>query len=735
MKKILYLMLLFLFAGNTAMHLNAQITYCNDFGQTLSDNSRGWSLANFTVLGTTKSIDVKIEGDAIIRAGDLYRGVANASNVIDVVQDKDVTILLDKGTASFNWIHFAAYADWNGDLTFNPATERVVYDFNNSNVNRTYTIKVPATAALGETRIRIIMGWFTQDTDPAQENYVSPCFMVGSSGADNKVPKNGRVFDFLLNVMAPGADVAKAELLAKITEANTLKAGTTEGTGVFEYTTASRSTLQSAIDAAQTIYDNASATIQEVEDATSTLNMAIYNYRASQIMPFKPSNETDTYWYQIHDKRSPFVYWNIATVGTTAHALGRTTTSDASAQSQLFKFVKAPYPNAGYYIYSKINDVNALASPTTNNGDIIRIESSTPMSFRFQNAQTGYYLIITENTNRQLNSYTDKISFWDGGASDPGNNWMFVEKNIIPARTVTVSSADVNMGSVAIEGISETSVTNDQIVNVKAIPLPGFIFTKWTNAVTDADVSAESLFAYAGTADIQLKANFVTLGTVGIPRMSNDVAPIYYYIQSASDGSHSFNSYTGDFRNNVMISPATAGKIIHNKLSAATTSDHALWQIVNVSEVTLLKNKATGWFMVGSHSVGASGSAYSSTSLEAAPNQFIMKTADVTSYTNTWQNNLCDRLSLVTTANSMLAWYFVVEPGSLSNYNLVSGYNKTENDVNYTIRTVSNVITVDGADNFELYTISGQQLNKLQPVRSGLYIVKVDNQSFKVNVR
>ncbi|MBN2767079.1 MAG: hypothetical protein JXR27_11960 [Paludibacteraceae bacterium] len=743
----------------------------------------------------------------------------------------------------------------------------------------------------------------------------------------------------------------------QITAATSLLTNTVEGTEIFNYSAASRNNLQSAIDAAQAVYDNSTTSTQQAIDAIAALNLGIYNYKSSQVMPFNVSDETNTYWYQIHDKRSPAVYWNIATVGTTANALGRTTSSNPTANTQLFKFVKAPYPNTGYYIYSKSDATNALSSPTTNNGEIIRIDS-TPISWLFENAQTDHYLISTETSLRQLNSYTDKISYYNGGAADDGNNWMFIELdltvlkdaynqkrtearelytntasyegsdfgqfsaanrstldgvvsaeeakdvetlsfnqleenistlqsaidnfkssvnkninsllsanpenyrwysirstgtatyvsgkvisstgrvlsnkftfevpgepvtdtqlfrfeisdnqvkirnkansyymaadgaisetaasfaldqltdgysfNIKPAsanaihaqeagshivnwpgiagsasawvfdyvtetakpvsRTISVSSADTNKGTAAIVGSTESTTTTAENITVKAIPLPGFIFSKWTDAVTDADVSSEPFFTYTGTTDIQLKANFATLGTVGRPLTTDDIMPVYYYIQSASDGSYVFNGYSGDFRNNVMISPTTAGNIIHNKLSAATSNDHALWQIVNVEGVTMLKNKATGWFMNGSRAVGTTGSAFTSTTLEAAPTQYVMKTADQPSYINTWKNNLCDRLSLVTTANSMLAWYFVVEPGSLTNYNFTTGNVNTPN-VKYIIRTANKVITVDGVENFEVFSINGQKQNKTQALESGIYIVRIQNQAFKVNVK
>lgn len=112
-----------------------------------------------------------------------------------------------------------------------------------------------------------------------------------------------------------------------------------------------------------------------------------------------------------------------------------------------------------------------------------------------------------------------------------------------------------------------------------------------------------------------------------------------------------------------------------------------------------------------------------------------MKTADQASYINTWKNNLCDRLSLVTTANSMLAWYFIVETGSMSNYSFTTGNVNIPANAQYIIRTINKVITVDGVENFDIFSISGQKQNKAQALESGIYIVRIQNQAFKVNVK
>ena len=176
------------------------------------------------------------------------------------------------------------------------------------------------------------------------------------------------------------------------------------------------------------------------------------------------------------------------------------------------------------------------------------------------------------------------------------------------------------------------------------------------------------IFLLAGmSAGISAQVN----GIATDPVVSEDPAnPVYFYIESASDSSFVFSNFSGDFRGNVIISPETpGGKLIHNKPQFAPTPDHTLWAIVEEFGVPVLKNKATGYYMTGSHSCTATGSAalkFFWTNL-AGTKQYIIRTNDAASYTCTWKSNLCDRLSnLGMSPNSLVAWYFIVaDPAQL----------------------------------------------------------------------
>lgn len=165
-------------------------------------------------------------------------------------------------------------------------------------------------------------------------------------------------------------------------------------------------------------------------------------------------------------------------------------------------------------------------------------------------------------------------------------------------------------------------------------------------------------------------------GTATAPVASTLESPIYFYIESASNGSYSFSNYTGDFRGEVIISPDTKGYLIHNTLATAPTPDHALWAIVNVRGTKLLKNKATGLYMTGCHTADTItiGNGFLYTSL--GEKQYLIRTVNATSYTITWKDNLCNRINVGLQLNSLTSWYFIPSAEDLPKVLKISLFDK-----------------------------------------------------------
>lgn len=85
---------------------------------------------------------------------------------------------------------------------------------------------------------------------------------------------------------------------------------------------------------------------------------------------------------------------------------------------------------------------------------------------------------------------------------------IVLRDNIIEARTISVKTADVQQGSVTIEGTEGQSVTNTSEVTVKAVPTAGYDFANWTNAEGSV-VSTDNPYTYYGAKAETFTANFL----------------------------------------------------------------------------------------------------------------------------------------------------------------------------------------------------------------------------------
>lgn len=78
-------------------------------------------------------------------------------------------------------------------------------------------------------------------------------------------------------------------------------------------------------------------------------------------------------------------------------------------------------------------------------------------------------------------------------------------------RTITIKSSDISKGSVAIDGITGTSIRKAGPVTIIATPEKGFSFLSWVDEKDASVVSTLARFTQSGNDDITLIANFGTL--------------------------------------------------------------------------------------------------------------------------------------------------------------------------------------------------------------------------------
>lgn len=72
-------------------------------------------------------------------------------------------------------------------------------------------------------------------------------------------------------------------------------------------------------------------------------------------------------------------------------------------------------------------------------------------------------------------------------------------------------------------------------------------------------------------------------------------------------------------------------------------------------------------------------------------------------------------------------------PVAIYNYSIATGLNNAANKQN--VRVNNGIVTVDGVDNFEIYSITGQKLSAQTQLKKGVYLVKISDYTQKVIVK
>lgn len=147
--------------------------YAQNFGQGVGaptgDAHRSWTNTVFkTSTDGTKTVEVNYETKQ--NSYEIYSdALVSEANKATVYLGEQFDLTINGG---MNWLYTLVYIDWNGDgvfdetvdgkenLGFNPVVERDFGAGSTTNANvRTYKVKVPENATVGDTRVRIILGW------------------------------------------------------------------------------------------------------------------------------------------------------------------------------------------------------------------------------------------------------------------------------------------------------------------------------------------------------------------------------------------------------------------------------------------------------------------------------------------------------------------------------------------------------------------------------------------------
>ena len=253
-------------------------------------------------------------------------------------------------------------------------------------------------------------------------------------------------------------------------------------------------------------------------------------------------NGTD--WFDMEWK------WAHNTGGTT-YSYANTTTGDTKAVAEkLFgKYFIPITVNDGskYFVYRTMdNDLSKLFSMEGFRGQSLVLPFSIPAgmtstfsvdfngdgSFGEDESVSGNSIQIPENS--ATSQVKAKLDMSDGTVLLFN---VVLKDKITTARTVSVATAVAGQGSVAIQGSTETSVTNTDYVTIVANPASGYDFVKWVDADGNL-VSSNATYTYYGASAASFTAHFI-INKWGTPAEDwgndkNDIVGYKQYVSSIS---------------------------------------------------------------------------------------------------------------------------------------------------------------------------------------------------------
>ena len=264
------------------------------------------------------------------------------------------------------------------------------------------------------------------------------------------------------------SSAVKVSLNTAIINANTLKTNTTEGTDFGQYSAASRTDLQTAINTAQGVYGNATATDAEIANATIALNTAITTYKTSinsNPVSLLSTNSLNYRWYCIR---------SYATNANAAYAFGKVISAGARAVGDKYTFEAKTEPASDTQLFrfelttdqtKVLNIVDKLGNYMASNG-AIATASTADNDFTLTPLTDGVAFNIKPTSVNALHAQADgsHIVNWAGDAGT-ASAWVFdyaLETSKLPTSNAGVSATSYivrsNKGIITVDGVDHFEV-------------------------------------------------------------------------------------------------------------------------------------------------------------------------------------------------------------------------------------------------------------------------------------
>ena len=534
-------------------------------------------------------------------------------------------------------------------------------------------------------------------------------------------------------IVAPGSETnyeellvpgVKADLAAKITATQAVLTNTSEGTNIGQFSAGARTTLNNAITTAQGVYDNSSSTSANYITSIANLETAKWAYISNAVTPVI-SNESTTKWYLIQGTR-PTNPSYLTSMGVGAFTKSLPLVPD---DTQYWKFVANTNGTAdGFSLVNKATG-EYLNSDTLTGG--LRTVTAMPVknlrnivSDIFTNGTARFWI---ENTGSpvtfRMHAGNTGVINWFGNAYD-NSSWLIVE--YITLLKSTLQTAITNAQSLLDNSVDGTDfgqypgtgrgALSAAITTAQAAHADG---TKSEQEVIDATTALNTAMTdYKATCNTNVNSLLST--TQGMYR--------WYWIRSTASHAYAVGK---------VISQGTRAigekYTFEAKATTPTPSKLQIFRFELTDDKTKVANivDGLGHVMAENGAIATTPTAGNEFALNLLSDgiSFNIKPTSVAaihaqeagSHIVNWAGD----------AGSASAWVFDY---AMETPSVPTGFaNQTKPFEK--IRIKNGIVNVDGVDNFELFSVTGQRHSIHTPLKSGVYVVKIQDYSQKVIVK
>ena len=499
---------------------------------------------------------------------------------------------------------------------------------------------------------------------------------------------------------------------------NSIYSASSEGFSPGQFSPDTRTSFKEYIDGIQAVYDDPKSTTDDYNAAIADVSNVISLFKQQVILP-QLSTSTKEIWYFIQGDRPVNTY--MTSQGAGANLISAVV---ASSDEQLWKLVSNG--TNGFALQNKAS--GEYLNPNLTNGGVVVSQATLPdislkttistvttnNSYRFwvENTTTDVstaltFLLHAGNSNAILN-YKNRTDH---------TTWLFLDIEALNRNlyldAVKLARAAYKVGVVGTEFGQYTTI---------ALSTFNDLITAAENKVL-ADLTHNELVA---------TTTELTAATTAfkIP----DLKPLVSATPTVSNKWFMIiNNATAVYANGKAIS--SNGRLVDDKFTFETirpASDSILFRFelnVEGTKVHSIINKANGLYMgIDGTMLAATveGNDFDMTRLDSL--SFLIKPTTATNPLHAAASSLVI-LNYAGVAGSASAWRieFVKEE-------TISAV-ETVNANYYHINTNNGIITVDGVDKFEVYSVVGQKQNIKSTLKSGVYFVRVNNLIQKVIVK